>query len=57
MKSVKISTTEMAYVDEGHGVPVVLLHGFPLDHTMWDAQITALAGHWRVIAPDLRGFG
>lgn len=38
--------------------PVVLLHGFPLDNTMWSAQLDALAaaGH-RVIAPDLRGFG
>lgn len=57
MKTVKLSQTTMAYVDEGRGVPVVLLHGFPLDHTMWNAQIKALASHARVIAPDLRGFG
>jgi pimeloyl-ACP methyl ester carboxylesterase len=36
---------------------VVLLHGFPLDHTMWLPQIEALSQHFRVIAPDLRGFG
>ena len=47
----------MAYVDEGAGVPVLLVHGFPLDHTMWDSQIAALSGRARVIAPDLRGFG
>jgi pimeloyl-ACP methyl ester carboxylesterase len=57
MKSVRISTTELAYVDEGQGEIVVLLHGFPLDHTMWSAQIAALASRNRVIAPDLRGFG
>jgi 3-oxoadipate enol-lactonase len=57
MKSVRISTTELWYVDEGRGAPVVLLHGFPLDHTMWSNQIAALAGQYRVIAPDLRGFG
>ena len=47
----------MAYVDEGAGVPVLLVHGFPLDHSMWDAQIAALSPRARVIAPDLRGFG
>jgi pimeloyl-ACP methyl ester carboxylesterase len=43
--------------DRGSGPPVVLVHGFPLDHRMWDAQIDALADGFRVIAPDLRGFG
>lgn len=45
------------YRDKGHGPAVILLHGFPLDHRMWDAQVDALAGEYRVIAPDLRGFG
>lgn len=40
----------------GLGRPLVLLHGFPLDHRMWEAQ-AALADHVRLIAPDLRGFG
>lgn len=43
--------------DVGSGPPIVLLHGFPLDHTMWSAQIAELQSHFRVIAPDLRGFG
>ncbi len=43
--------------DEGRGPPVLLVHGFPLDHAMWAAQIDALAPRHRVIAPDLRGFG
>jgi pimeloyl-ACP methyl ester carboxylesterase len=43
--------------DRGSGPPVVLLHGFPLDHTMWQSQIEALSTQFRVIAPDLRGFG
>jgi 3-oxoadipate enol-lactonase len=34
-----------------------LVHGFPLDHSMWHGQIDGLARHRRVIAPDLRGFG
>src|SRR4029078_1560002 len=57
MKTAKISTGELAYIDRGVGQPVLLVHGFPLDHTMWDAQIEALCKHSRVIAPDLRGFG
>jgi 3-oxoadipate enol-lactonase len=47
----------LVYVDRGRGPVVVLAHGFPLDHTMWDAQIEALARDYRVIAPDLRGLG
>lgn len=42
----------------GAGVPVVLVHGFPLDRRMWEAQALALAeARRRVVAPDLRGFG
>lgn len=40
----------------GSGVPLVLLHGFPLDRTVWDEQLPALAGS-RVIRVDLRGCG
>src|SRR3954468_7999602 len=57
MNSVHISTGELAYIDRGTGQPILLIHGFPLDHTMWDAQIDALCERLRVIAPDLRGFG
>jgi 3-oxoadipate enol-lactonase len=57
MKSIAISSTMISYVDRGTGAPVLLIHGFPLDHTMWDAQIESLAARSRVIAPDLRGFG
>ncbi len=43
---------------EGEGPPVVLLHGWPDTHDVWRHQIPALAGAgYRVIAPDLRGFG
>jgi pimeloyl-ACP methyl ester carboxylesterase len=41
----------------GSGTPLVLLHGFPLDHTMWDAQLDPFAHRCQVIAPDQRGFG
>lgn len=41
----------------GDGPASVLVHGFPLDHTMWRWQIDHLAKSRKVIAPDLRGFG
>src|SRR4051794_16033318 len=47
----------LPYTDRGRGEPLVLLHGFPLDRRMWDAQTEKLSDHYRVIAPDLRGFG
>jgi pimeloyl-ACP methyl ester carboxylesterase len=57
MHTATLSTTTVRYLDRGAGRPVLLVHGFPLDHTMWAAQIDALASRARVIAPDLRGFG
>ncbi|MFB7815113.1 alpha/beta fold hydrolase [Paenibacillus chitinolyticus] len=45
------------YEERGSGPAVLLLHGFPLDHRMWQEQISALESNYRVIAPDLRGFG
>jgi 3-oxoadipate enol-lactonase len=47
----------LAYDDDGQGAVVVLLHGFPLDRTMWVSQQAALSTLYRVIAPDLRGHG
>jgi len=47
----------LAFIERGTGPVVLLVHGFPLDHSMWDAQIETLGNDYRVIAPDLRGFG
>ncbi len=46
----------LAYDDRGSGLPVVLLHGFPFSRRMWAPQ-AALAERYRLITPDLRGFG
>jgi pimeloyl-ACP methyl ester carboxylesterase len=43
--------------DVGQGTPFVLLHAFPLSSAMWLPQREGLAGRFRVITPDLRGFG
>ena len=52
-----INGTSIAFVEQGSGPALVLLHGFPLDSRIWEAQLSRLSGRFRVIAPDLRGFG
>ncbi|MFN0072966.1 MAG: alpha/beta fold hydrolase [Chloroflexota bacterium] len=48
----------LSFMDTGGMRPILLLvHGFALDHRMWESQIDAFREEWRVIAPDLRGFG
>ncbi|MGH3209846.1 MAG: alpha/beta fold hydrolase, partial [Trebonia sp.] len=48
---------QLAYDDAGSGECVVLIHGHPFDRTLWEPQLPALRGRFRVLAPDLRGFG
>ena len=50
-------TVQLYARDVGSGTPLVLLHAFPLSSAMWLAQREGLAGRFRVITPDLRGFG
>ncbi len=53
-----INGVQLAYSDLGEGSPpVVLVHGFPLNRSMWDLQLGVVRERHRVIAPDLRGFG
>jgi 2-hydroxymuconate-semialdehyde hydrolase len=52
-----ISGGELAYVDEGDGPPVLLLHGFPTSSHLWRDLAPLLAPRFRVIAPDLLGYG
>lgn len=52
-----MATVELYSRDTGTGPPVVLLHAFPLSSAMWLAQREALSSAYRVITPDLRGFG
>lgn len=44
-------------IEAGDGPPVILLHGFPETSFSWRFQIPVLAERYRVIAPDLRGYG
>jgi len=52
-----IAGETMFVEDRGQGLPIVLLHGFPLDHRMWKHQTELLAQDYRVITPDLPGMG
>jgi 3-oxoadipate enol-lactonase len=54
-----VNGVSMAYRTAGRPEQpaLVLIHGFPLDSAMWDAQLDALAQHCFIVAPDLRGHG
>lgn len=47
----------LAYDEAGTGPAVVLIHGHPFNRSMWTPQLGVLADSYRVIAPDLRGYG
>ena len=47
----------MSYLDSCDRIPVLLIHGFPFNSTMWEPQVEELADMARIIAPDLRGHG
>lgn len=58
MPQINVDSASINYLDSaGAGTPVVLIHAFPLNAAMWEAQLDALGDRWRLIAPDLRGFG
>ncbi|AUS77260.1 alpha/beta hydrolase [Actinoalloteichus sp. AHMU CJ021] len=57
-KKLHVNGIDIALVDQGEGDPVLLLHGFPDSSYLWRHQIPVLVdAGYRVIAPDLRGFG
>jgi pimeloyl-ACP methyl ester carboxylesterase len=53
MDRVPTSLGELAYLDEGTGEVVLLLHGWPVDVTLWRRIVPLLAARFRVVAPDL----
>lgn len=57
MEKLKINSIELAYEHRGKGTPLVLLHGYPLDHHTWDFVAPLLDDTFDLIMPDLRGFG
>jgi pimeloyl-ACP methyl ester carboxylesterase len=57
MPHATINGITLAYTDQGQGLPVLLVHAFPTSSAIWQQQIDALSDRYRIIAPDLRGFG
>lgn len=54
---VQINGINLAYSDQGTGLPLVFLHAFPFNRTMWEPQLKGLSDRFRVITVDLRGHG
>lgn len=57
MNIINLNGIELAYERRGKGVPLVLIHGYPLDHTIWSQVASLLEKDFDLIMPDLRGFG
>lgn len=53
----QIGGINLAYSDQGQGIPLVFLHAFPFNRSMWEPQLKALSNRFRVISVDLRGHG
>lgn len=53
----EIRGIKMGYEDAGKGEPLVLIHGHPFDRSMWHEQTSVFSSKYRIIAPDLRGYG
>lgn len=52
-----INGVYIEYQDRGSGIPLLLIHGYPLNSTLWQPQVEGLINVARIITPDLRGFG
>lgn len=57
MPLINLGDITLNVVDRGTGPVLLLVHGFPLDHQMWRHQLDGLSADYRLIVPDLRGFG
>lgn len=53
----RLGDVRLAYIDEGKGTPILLLHGCPFASFVWDKVIRLLAPMYRCLAPDLLGLG
>jgi len=54
---IHVNGIQLAYSDQGRGLPVVFVHAFPLSRAMWAPQLTPLSSRCRTITVDLRGHG
>jgi YbgC/YbaW family acyl-CoA thioester hydrolase len=56
LRRIAVNGVNLAVDVRGQGPAVLFIHGYPLDHTLWEHQLAHLDG-WTRIAPDLRGMG
>ncbi len=54
---IKIDHLSIACDQAGRGIPLLLIHGYPLNRTIWESQFTDLRDIAHLIIPDLRGYG
>jgi pimeloyl-ACP methyl ester carboxylesterase len=57
MPTIERDSISIHFESTGDGRPVVFLHGWTMDHELWDRQVTALAASYRCVTVDLRGHG
>jgi 3-oxoadipate enol-lactonase len=57
MLKTTVNGIQLAYERRGSGTPLVLLHGYPLDHSIWTPILPLLQADFDLLLPDLRGFG
>lgn len=57
MNTIVFNGIELAFDRRGKGTPLVLIHGYPLDHSIWGDVIPLLENDFDLIVPDVRGFG
>jgi pimeloyl-ACP methyl ester carboxylesterase len=56
--TIPVNNFHLSYDDVGEGnIPIIFLHGYPFDKTMWQGQLDVLKSSYRLIACDIRGFG
>src|SRR5271167_4846962 len=56
-KTIEVNGVKLHYMTAGHGIPLILLHGYAETSRMWKPIIPLLAKRFTVIAPDLPGIG
>lgn len=54
---IQVNGYRMNYRQSGNGLPLLLIHGYPLNSRLWEPQLEGLADVAHLIAPDLRGHG
>jgi 3-oxoadipate enol-lactonase len=57
MEAIQINGIQQTHSRFGQGTPMVLIHGYPFDHTIWYDMVPFLENDFELLLPDLRGFG